>query len=148
MNKFIILPVLMLICTACCTKKHCDAEHYPVIEVKFQNLPQNVSGKITVYTLKYNSLQDSMVREFYNTPVAFTLYPYREPENPSTFRIKWENKEESVSNIHSNFVEEKVKCNTCFPFGDGSGKVLTSKNFSYQNKNQTYHLGDTLYLSW
>ena len=53
---------------------------------------------------------------------------------------------DTVNQIKYEKYSETIKCNSCFPFGDGSATVINYKGFSFQHEQMKYYDKDTLMI--
>ena len=150
MKKHFALISCAVVLYGCCTKKKCGGPELPEITVKFSNLEPMMDNRVVLYTFESGVMTDSSVTILSKEQPLLGLFPFRsfksDPER--SFVIKWQNGQEEISHPQADFRKDKIKCNSCFPFGDGSETIDTFSNFTYQHGNETFHRFDTLFLSW
>lgn len=62
------------------------------------------------------------------------------------FIIKTNVSSDTISKIRYEKYKNKIECNTCYPFGDGTATVINFKNFSYYFRQNKYADHDTLVI--
>jgi hypothetical protein len=161
--RFIVYFSLLCALTACCTKKDCEQEEQPYILLEF--LADTASGGFTpgemdsmqIIRLDKTSLEplDSVRCSFYtllngnygSRLDTYTLSPYRSlRESAYLIAQRKLGFADTLTDISYTLKPEKIKCNSCFPFGDGSATVVRLRNFSYRHNGQTRTSLDSLLL--
>lgn len=150
------IPLLFLgICflfSACCTKKDCDLEYNPEIIFRFDGFNSSDLTKVSIVLEDIHSskLIDSVVY-LYSISNTFKIYNWmlldKEIEiKDYNYIIRTDVSVDTINQIMYEKYNEKIECNTCYPFGDGTATVINYKNFSYYNKEIKYVDKDTVVI--
>src|ERR1700757_359788 len=137
--------------TACCTKKDCDNTNYPILYLKFLNAPSSSSFNITITRLdkSTNNQVDSYIQGCGQT---VTFYPWLQDKQKEALNYNYVisgpyNTPDTIFGMTYNKTANQVKCNTCFPTGNGDATVIDFKNFQVQYKGVSHKSGDTLFIN-
>ena len=138
---------------SCCTKKDCDQEYNPVINVGFDGFDNSDRSSFFIYVVDTNSFKpiDSLSFNLYSISNTLSIYDWmlndREIEiKDYSYIVKTNVSSDTIYNIKYEKYSEKVECNTCYPFGDGTATVNTYKNFSYYFQQHKYEDKETLII--
>jgi hypothetical protein len=150
-NTFIIL---FFVLTACCTKKDCDFTEIPQVVLKvskdtltgynkdqIKNLTVRIFDKsfLLIDSIKPFDYWDYYQQTYYQPIIRidkFSLERIGKSEISQfnyVFHIAGDI--DTLSEINYSLKSDKVECNSCFPFGDGSATQVSVDNFTY-NFNQ------------
>lgn len=165
--KYLLIPIIILL-TACCTKKECDYDQVPSItflvstdsitgfnNTQIKNLVIKIVDQsfITIDSFRYWN-DDADFRYQYK-PIIYLddyLINSRTGKNLLAFNylflIPGRIKTDTLSEISYSFQTEKINCNSCFPFGDGSATQTTIASFNANfNSKQLNNIIDTLFIT-
>jgi PBP1b-binding outer membrane lipoprotein LpoB len=152
MKKTLIFLGLSVLLYSCCTKKDCDQEYNPEINVRFEGFDAPDLIKISFILADTNSFKaiDS-ITYLYSISNSFQLYNWMLNDKKIeikdyNFIIKTNVSSDTIYQIRYEKYKEKIECNTCYPFGDGTATVTNYKNFSYYYRQNKYMDNDTLVI--
>ena len=151
MKSILIIIVFSFLLCSCCTLKDCDQEFHPEIHIRFDGFSLADLSKITVLVLDTNSLKAFDSISYSNDLNELTIYHWFlenkkiEIKNYS-YLIRTNASVDTINHIEYEKHSETIKCNICFPVGDGSATVITYSKFSFQHNRTKYMDNDTLII--
>jgi hypothetical protein len=150
--KYLMFTGLCFLLFSCCTKKDCDQEYNPEIIFSFNGFNSADLSKVSIIITDTNSFKeiDSVV---YLYGLSNSLHIYNWMLNDKEIEIKDFNfiiktnvSSDTIYRIKYKKYIEKIECNTCYPFGNGSATVINYKDFSYYYRQNKYEEKDTLVI--
>ena len=151
MNKILIFLSIWFLLCSCCTKKDCDQEYNPEINIGFEGFNSSDLIKISIFLVDTSSFKtiDSIVY-LYSISNNFQIYNWMLRDKKIeikdyNFIIKTNISSDTIYKIKYEKYNEKIECNTCYPFGDGTATVINYKNFSYCFRQNKY-VNETLVI--
>ena len=149
MKNTLIIISICFFAYGCCTKKDCDQIYNPEIVVKFKGFSNADLSKVSILLLDKYSFKkvDSIIYDngFYNYRIYNGILSNKEIEiKDYSYIIKTNVSEDTIDQVKYDKYSETIKCNKCFPFGDGSATVINFKGFSFRHGKFQYIDNDTL----
>jgi hypothetical protein len=134
-TKGVTVLFAFFLVSACCTKKGCPSWELPSIMIHFNNA--KAGDEVTVYRFVNKVLLDSAIHD---ASVNLTLAPFTDyTENSAVgkeFVIRHDGKSDSFREFDAIFMQEKIVCNKCFPFGKERVTIWKYRDFSYSHNSQ------------
>lgn len=152
--RWIFTIIAGLSISSCCTEKDCDQDFYPQIVIGYEGInSDNLNGKM-IYVLdrKTHNLLDSL--EFSNPYnhfvidkwLMYALFGDKREFKEYDYLLKLGDRQDSLTNINYDRTSEKIDCNNCFPFGDGSATITDFENLEFMINHELYVGVDTVLI--
>ena len=144
----VIIVTIIFSLTACCTKKYCGGPGAPAVFIIYTGFADSELAGRTLYLQNKNTLQiEDSITEPYATRYD-NLYSRNSDIRAYKYIIKFPfGRVDSITSVNYTEYTEEVKCNECFPAGNGYEDVTNYKDFSLTYNGAVYYNPDTLYIS-
>jgi len=153
-KKIILILIVAFSISSCCTDMSCDQEIFPRIVVNYTGMGSNdLKAKMIIVIDKGTHDKIDSI-SFSNTDHYFVIDKwlmynifgdYREFYKYD-FLLKLQNRQDQVTNIKYDRTSDKIDCNSCFPFGDGSATITDFENLEFRVNNVSYSKKDTVVI--
>jgi len=145
LRKIVLFFCICIFLYSCCTKKDCDQENNPVINVGFEGFDNSDRSSFFIYVVDTNSFKPigSVYFNLYSLSNSLTIYDWMLNDRKIDIQdynyiIKTNVSSDTIYKIRYEKYNEKVECNTCYPFGDGTATLINFRNFSYYFRQIKY----------
>lgn len=151
---WLLMMIVGMCLTSCCTEKDCDQDNYPQIVVRYSGINIiDLNGKrIYVLDKETHELIDSV--EFSNSDnhltidkwLMYDIFGDMREFKQYDYLLKLSNRQDSVTNIKYDRTVELIDCNSCFPVGDGSATITDFENLEFSINDVSYVESDTVVI--
>jgi hypothetical protein len=151
MKNILIFISICLLGNACCTKKDCDQENTPEIVIKLDGFNSSDLTKVSIILLDLNSIEKIDSISFFTESNIYKISKWILEDKKIEIKdysyiIKTNVSADTINHINYEKYSKTIKCNSCFPFGDGSATVINYRGFSFQHVHTKYNDNDTLVI--
>jgi hypothetical protein len=140
---FVACFFILLFFSSCCTKKHCANIEFPQLEVKLSGFSEVEAADKCLYTYSKTSraLIDSVNFRHYDfSPINLT-----NPVN-EFYVVRVSQSRDTIHNISYHQYQETIKCNTCFPAGNGDATVTRFRDLRYDLNGTTFYGSEEIFI--
>lgn len=151
MKNILIYISVCFLAYACCTKKDCDQENTPEIVIKLDGFNPSDLSKVSIVLLDTSSFEKIDSVTFTNESNIYQIYDWilgnkKIEIKDYSYIIKTNVSADTINKVKYEKYSKTIKCNSCFPFGDGSATVIDYRGFSFLHGSTKYNDKDTLMI--
>ena len=125
-----LLINLIFVLSSCCTKKDCEFNTTPIIEIHFEE-----TTNVSIFKADNNfEILDTIIdsRPTIIENIYINDYQLGDNSHPINYIIKSNLKHDTISQIKFLMIGDDIDCNWCFPFGDGSAYQENFSNLEFR----------------
>lgn len=152
--RHVTILILSTILSSCCTKKDCDNEYFPQIIIKYQGFTDDELDEKQVMIAEKESFSviDSVETNYPKDEIEIDKWVLNSAFDEKleikdyNFILKLKDRCDTLYNICYERYSEQIKCNKCFPFGNGDATVTNYRDLNFTYKDSLYMDGDTIII--